>query len=237
MDYTLTKLQVEKDGFAIVGQIYTNEEISAILEAIENADTSADTFRKSAGLFAIRQFLKEVPCVFPLVFNTKLRGLLESFGEGYFVVKSIYFDKSGESNWFVAYHQDLTISVTEKHETRGYGPWTVKQGQYAVQPPLDIVENIVTLRIHLDETTAENGALRVVAGSHAKGIYRPETIDWQKEAETACEVPKGGVMIMKPLLLHSSSRTVNNNRRRVLHIEFGSSELHGGLQWAERMAL
>jgi ectoine hydroxylase-related dioxygenase (phytanoyl-CoA dioxygenase family) len=77
-------------------------------------------------------------------------------------------------------------------------------------------------------------ALRVIPGSHAKEIYSPETINWTIEQETVCKVPKGGIMIMKPLLLHSSARTINNKKRRVIHIEFSNHELPGELKWVER---
>jgi len=227
--------EVKTNGFTILNNIYTPQEVQQIIAAIEAADTTGATFRKSAGLFAIRQFLKEIPATLPLVFNANLKNLINQlFGNGYFVVKSIYFDKPGESNWFVAYHQDLTISVDKRADVEGYGPWTVKQNQFAVQPPLPVLQNIFTLRIHLDDTNGDNGALKVIAGSHAKGIYRPETIDWQNEKEVTCNVPAGGVMVMKPLLLHSSSRTTNNNRRRVIHIELSNSQLHEGLQWSEK---
>ncbi len=205
---------------------------------IEKADTSKDTFRQSNDLFAIRQFLTELPDVLPVLLNDRLRFLISTlFGEQYFIVKSIYFDKPESSNWFVAYHQDLTISVDQKTDIPGFGPWTVKQSQFAVQPPLSVLENNFTIRIHLDDTTAENGALKVVPGSHLKGIYRPKKIDWTTETEVSCAVPKRGVMIMKPLLLHSSGRTTNNKKRRVVHIEFSATELPQTLQWSERMDL
>ena len=231
-----TAAQVTKDGFAIIPVIYEDAEIQNIAKTIDSADSTADTFRKSAGLFAIRQILKEIPAIVPLILNQRLRNVItKTFGEGYFPVKSIYFDKPGESNWFVAWHQDLTISVDAKQDIEGYGSWTVKQGQFAVQPPLNILENIYTIRIHLDDTDSDNGALRVIQASHAKGIYRPEVIDHNTETEIICNVPKGGIMIMKPLLLHASGRTINNNRRRVIHIEFSSKELPEGFQWAERL--
>lgn len=190
----------------------------------------------SADLFAIRQFLKEVPAVQELVFTNKLHKLKANlFGEGYFAVKSIYFDKPAESNWFVAYHQDLTISVDKRIDLQGFGPWTVKQNQFAVQPPLNILEDNFTLRIHLDDTDESNGALKVVPGSHRKGIYRPETIDWNKETEAVCKVERGGVMAMRPLLLHSSSRTTNDKKRRVIHIEFSRQQLPAGLHWSEQI--
>lgn len=230
------KLELEEFGFSIVNDIYTEAEIAQILAIIASKDTGRATFRKSEDLFAIRQFLREVPEVEDIVFNEKLKQLVaEVFGDNVFAVKSIYFDKPEKSNWYVSYHQDLTISVDKKVEMEGFGPWTVKQQQFAVQPPLDILKRNFTIRIHLDDTDGDNGALKVIPKSHLKGIYRPETINWEVETEVICEVKKGGVMLMKPLTLHSSSRTTNGQKRRVIHIEFSDVDLPKGLQWSERL--
>ena len=159
-------------GFAIIDNVFTSSEINLIAHAISNADTSSPAFRKTTDLFAIRQFLKQVPAAHDLIFIQKLKTIIsELFGEDYFVTKSIYFDKPAESNWFVAYHQDLTISVDKKIEVEGFGNWTVKQDQFAVQPPVQILEHNFTIRIHLDDTDEGNGALKVIPGSHLKGIY------------------------------------------------------------------
>ncbi len=232
------KDEVASIGFAIREDIYTNEEIDKLLQAIAEADSSSLTFRKTNDLFAIRQFFKEIPHAVELVFNDRLRHLIAAcFGKDYFVVKSIYFDKPELSNWFVAYHQDLTISVKEKIDTTGYGPWTIKQNQFAVQPPLEILQDNFTVRIHLDNTDDKNGALKIIPQSHLKNIYRPETIDWTVEKEEICPVKKGGIMFMKPLLLHASGRTTNNEKRRVLHIEFSRNILPNHLMWSEYQSI
>ena len=223
-----------ENGFTIIKDVFSNVEIEAIINIIHQADTSKPTFRKTKDLFAIRQFLREIPEAFPFIFTEQLDSIIsELFGKDYLVVKSIYFDKPGASNWFVSYHQDLTISVNKKIEMEAFGPWSVKQNQYAVQPPLDSLESNFTIRIHLDDTDENNGALRVVPKSHSKGIYRPKTIDWIKETEVSCNVPKGGIMIMRPLLLHASNRTINEKKRRVIHIEFSNKSLPEPLQWSE----
>jgi len=228
------KEKISVDGFAVAENIFIDEEIADLLHLISLADTSRPTFRKTSELFAIRQFFKEVPAAIGKVFNQRLNALIEGlFGIGYFVVKSIYFDKPVNSNWFVSYHQDLTISVDKKLDITGFGPWTRKENQFAVQPPLNILKDNFTIRIHLDDTTESNGALKVIRGSHSAGITRSTAIHHSNEKEIICNVPKGGVMFMKPLLLHASGRTTNNHRRRVLHIEFSSSVLPSGLQWAE----
>ncbi|WP_411812313.1 phytanoyl-CoA dioxygenase family protein [Chryseobacterium scophthalmum] len=230
------KNSIIENGFTVINNIFSENEIEKISEVIQNIDTSKETFRKSEDLFAIRQFLKEIPDVKEFIFNDNVKEIIkEIFGEKYFTVKSIYFDKPEKSNWYVAYHQDLTISVDKKVELENYGPWTTKQNQFAVQPPLEILENIFTIRIHLDDTDENNGALKVVPKSHSKGIYRPETIDWNVETENICSVEKGGLMIMKPLLLHGSNRTTNGKKRRVIHIEFSDKELPEVLNWSERI--
>ncbi|PIF47015.1 phytanoyl-CoA dioxygenase PhyH [Chryseobacterium sp. 52] len=230
------KKYILEKGFTVINSVFSDDEIEKITETIKKADTSRENFRKSDDLFAVRQFLKEIPKVKDLIFNDTVKTIIrELFGEKYFTVKSIYFDKPETSNWYVAYHQDLTISVDKKLEMEGFGPWTTKYNQFAVQPPLSILENIYSIRIHLDNTDEYNGALKVVPGSHAKGICRPETIDWSTETERICSVEKGGIMIIKPLILHGSNRTTNGKRRRVIHIEFSDRELPEGLQWSERI--
>lgn len=223
-------------GFAIIENIYTDAEISQLLAVIENGKQENSNFRKSKDLFAIRQFFKEFPTTLALVFNSKLREIISQlFGNEYFVTKSIYFDKPEKSNWFVAYHQDLTISVDKKIIVEGFTNWTSKQEQFAVQSPVELLDKNFTIRIHLDHTTAQNGALRVVEESHKKGVLRTENIDFSSIAETVCEVPKGGMMLMKPLLLHASNKTSNQARRRVLHIEFSNQELPNGMNWSEKI--
>ncbi len=225
-------------GYTTINDIYSAEEIERIIDLINHADASKETFRKSTDLFAIRQFLKEIPVAIDHIFNDNIRYIIqEIFGTNYFVTKSIYFDKPPESNWYVAYHQDLTISVDKKFPLESYGPWTVKQNQFGVQPPLNILESSFTIRIHLDDTDENNGALIVIPKSHAKGICKATKIDLTHETENIVKLKSGGVMIMKPLLLHSSKRTTNNKKRRVIHIEFCNIELPIEINWAERINL
>jgi ectoine hydroxylase-related dioxygenase (phytanoyl-CoA dioxygenase family) len=221
-------------GYIILDDIFTQEEVSGLIDEISRVEWSGPAFRKSSDLFAIRRFLKEVPAIRPLIFTDRFEEVVsEYFGHDYFAVKSIYFDKPATSNWFVGWHQDLTISVDKRIDLAGFGPWTVKQDYFAVQPPVDVLEGIFTIRIHLDDTDENNGALKVVPGSHLNGVQRTGEMDWKQANVAVCRVNKGGVMIMRPLLVHSSNRTTNNNQRRVIHIEFCNRLLPEGLVWAE----
>lgn len=231
--------EIESEGFTIIENIYTNEEIKNLISIIESETEnkiSESTFRQSQDLFAIRQFHKEIPESLKYIFNQNLNDIIKSnFGDDFFITKSIYFDKPEKSNWFVSYHQDLTISIDKKVELKNFQNWTNKQNQFAVHPPTEILENNFTIRIHLDKTTNENGALKVINKSHKKGVYRIENLDLK--TETVCEVERGGIMIMKPLLFHASNKTTNNERRRVIHIEFSNQELPNGLEWSEKKVL
>ncbi|WP_228375264.1 MULTISPECIES: hypothetical protein [Chryseobacterium] len=131
----LYKSHIDKYGFSVINTVFSDDEVEEIINVLSSIDTSRENFRKSEDLFAIRQFLKEIPDIKDLIFTENLKKVIrEIFGEKYFVVKSIYFDKPETSNWYVAYHQDLTISVDKKMELQGFGPWTTKQNQFAVQP-------------------------------------------------------------------------------------------------------
>jgi ectoine hydroxylase-related dioxygenase (phytanoyl-CoA dioxygenase family) len=176
-----------------------------------------------------------LPEASPLVLTKKLKELIaDVFGQGYFVVKSIYFDKPAKSNWFVAYHQDLTVSVNQKAEVAGYTHWTLQQDQFAVQPPVEILEQNFTIRIHLDDTDYRNGALKVMPGSHLNGVCRLDDADRKNKSEVFCQVNRGGVMIMCPSLMHASDRTISDKQRRVIHIEFSKANLSKPLKWSER---
>ena len=150
-------------------------------------------------------------------------------------VRGIYFDKRPETNWLVAWHQDLTLALKEKAEVPGFGPWSVKEGVPHVQPPIHLLEQMLTVRLHLDDTDSSNGALRVLSGTHRLGRLNAEAIQSCRETheEVLCEAKAGDVLLMRPLLLHASSRSSSPRRRRVVHIEFAGFPLPAPLEWHE----
>ena len=238
MNYTKNKIELEENGYSVLTDLYSDEEIVEILACLESADHCGSSFMKTKDLFAIRQLINTVPGLSDLLFNSKLTDLLNDISKAeYFLTKAIYFDKPSESNWFVAYHQDLTISVAEKADLENYSNWTFKKGQFGVQPPIEILQDTITLRIHLDKTDKENGALKVITKSHLNGVVRNDSQDWCIQDEFVCEVERGGAMLMKPLILHASNRTTNAKQRRVIHLEFNKNELAEPLVWLEQLKL
>ena len=150
-------------------------------------------------------------------------------------VRGIYFDKRPETNWLVAWHQDLTLALKEQVEVPGFGPWSVKEGVPHVQPPIKLLEQMLTVRLHLDDTDADNGALRVLSGTHRLGRLSADAIQNCRDThdEVLCEAKAGDVLLMRPLLLHASSRSTSTRRRRIVHIEFAGFPLPKPLEWHE----
>lgn len=225
---------ISADGFSILPDIFSEPEVDALIHFIETAATGNDNFRKDKDLFAIRNFIGELPGIQPLLWTPRFNRLIDQLlGTDYFLIKSIYFNKPTHSNWLVPWHQDLTISVDNKVTIEGFGPWTTKQGLCAVQPTADFLEDIYTMRIHLDDCDETNGALKVVKGSHKAGKMTDAEIAAFEKPPTSCPVRKGGIMIMRPMLLHASGKRTKPAERRVIHLEFTAKQLPSGLQWRE----
>ncbi len=217
------------NSFDIVDHVYSDQEVDLINSLLERflVNKPSDT------TYSIRQLLKNVPELKPLLNSKKLGEVLEQYGLNFSdCSKGIFFDKPEGFNWFVGYHQDLSISVKEKLEANGFSKWTTRDGQVGVIPPVKILENTLTVRVHLDDVTKDNGALRVVPESHQEGIQRVDGVDTNKEV--LCEVNSGGVLLMSPLTFHASNKSDSQSRRRIIHLEFCKEELTGGVKWLEK---
>ena len=91
-------------------------------------------------------------------------------------VRAILFNKTASNNWLVTWHQDRTVAVSKKFTADGWGPWSQKDGVLHVQPPIDVLNSMVTFRVHLDSISEENGCLSVVPKSHKLGILTQQEI-------------------------------------------------------------
>ena len=128
--------------------------------------------------------------------------------------------------------QDLIIAVRKRKDVDGFGPWTMKAGIVRVQPPVEVMQGILAIRLHLDESELDNGPLRVIAGSHLEGRLSAERILSRSKGNcVTCTVPKGGALLMRPLLLHGSSACAIPKSRRVIHLEFAAAGRPEGLDW------
>ena len=147
-------------------------------------------------------------------------------------------DKTGDANWQVAWHQDVTGAVRERVDTIGFRAWSSKRGVPHVQPPVSVRERMVALRLHLDDCGDANGPLRVIPGSHKSGRLSASDIGAirARDPEHACVAVRGAVIVLKQVVLHASSPATKPGHRRVLHIEQACEPLPGGLKWFEQCA-
>ncbi len=220
-------------GFSIMNYVYTKREIKKIRNVLDSY--IKNTEEKGYG---IRTIIKKIPELKTLLLNDNLKRIIEIIDDKAVLTKAIYFDKPAKSNWYVTWHQDIPINVKEKIKTEEYTGWTFKQEINSVCPPESILKNIFTIRIHLDDTNERNGALKVVPGSHHKKHTNEEIqLITKNSIPYTCDVLAGGVQLMKPLLLHASSKAKSYKRRRVLHLEFSSEKLANGLEWLEKEKL
>lgn len=143
--------------------------------------------------------------------------------------RATLFDKSPHANWLVVWHQDTALPLREQCDTPSWGPWSVKDGVVYAHAPAAVLCRVLALRIHLDDSTAGSGPLRVLRGTHTKGVLSDDDIHDLAEqvAPTDCLVRQGGVLAMRPLLVHASSKSQSEALRRVLHIEYSATKMVG----------
>jgi ectoine hydroxylase-related dioxygenase (phytanoyl-CoA dioxygenase family) len=221
------------DGFQIISGLISDSECDLLASELSALFESQQYSAKNK-IGGVRNLLRNSLRVNETATSAKLVSCLEGLlDRKVFPVRAIFFDKTAESNWRVPWHQDLTIAVVEQIETPSFVAWSVKDGILHVQPPREILESMVTVRLHLDDCNADDGALKIIPRSHLHGkLDAVQIAEWtSKQTSVACEVPKGGALLMRPLLLHSSSPARNPSHRRVLHIEYAVQELPNGLKW------
>jgi Phytanoyl-CoA dioxygenase (PhyH) len=150
------------------------------------------------------------------------------------LVRIVAFDKTPEANWFVPWHQDRSIAVAAPTDIAGFVHWTIKDGAVHVEPPVALLEHMVTLRLHVDDCTESDGPLEVILGSHLGGRLEKAEIAAACAARTPmlCLAVRGDILAMRPLTVHRSQRAQRPSRRRVLHLEYCFADLPPPLIWA-----
>jgi len=209
---------IEKDGFASIPGFLSLIEVDQLLEGI----SACNARRSRAG---IRHALSLSP-ISNLARQSSVMELARSvLGPEAFPFRATLFDKSPGSNWLVVWHQDTALPVRERREVRGWGPWSTKEGIAYAHAPTGALSQVLALRIHLDDSTELNGPLRVLPTTHTLGVLEDEQVHElaTEMFPVECLVPSGGILAMRPLLVHSSSKSRSEADRRVLHIEYAAS--------------
>jgi ectoine hydroxylase-related dioxygenase (phytanoyl-CoA dioxygenase family) len=149
--------------------------------------------------------------------------ILNKIGPNYRCISSTYYDKPPGSKWELGFHQDVHIHLKYKLDDIRFRSWIQRDKYYQVQPPIEVLENIVAIRIHLDDCKIENGALRIIPESHKMGLIN--MADYKIENIVDIEMKEGDILKISPLLLHASGDNSTGERRRVIHLEFSNINL------------
>ena len=212
----------DDDGFSVVTALLPDTELARIDSALAG--------RSRVGA---RDLLAEPWCI-ELALRLQADARLgDALPRAHVPVQCTSFEKSVERNWLVPVHQDVAIPVAERVAHPALSGWSNKGGTWFVQPPVDVLEQLVAVRLHIDDCGAGDGPLHVVPGSHRHGRLADASAMALRDARgtVACPVPRGGAMVLRPLLLHASSKATGSSRRRVLHFLFGPRTLPCGLAW------
>ena len=211
-----------QDGYEVVPGVLSQAECAAAASKVQLDDPAAGGTRcllSQPWCAALAASLREHPA---------LHGLIAADSVA---VQCNYFEKSAGRNWLVPIHQDLSIPVANRVADTSLRGWSEKEGVLFVRAPVGVLEQLVAVRIHLDICGAEDGPLRVVPGSHRRGVIGDAVACREAGQETFCLAGVGAALVLRPLLLHASSKGSGTGRRRVLHFVFGPRDLPFGLEW------
>lgn len=219
---------VNEDGFGIFEDVFSASEIESLL-----ADFSRTPLPRSRA--GSRHAMRN-PTFATLARDSRLTSVAaEILGEPAIPYRATFFDKSAASNWLVVWHQDTALPVQKRFDAAGWTSWSVKEGVSYAHAPARVLGRVVALRAHLDDSTLANGPLRVLPSTHSMGVLEDDAIRRLAQDMSAvdCVVMKGGLVAMKPLTLHASSKSQDATSRRVLHIEYAPSlEIDEGIELA-----
>jgi len=228
---------IERDGFAVVPGVFDGPAVEAIgarlAQALSASRDEAESIRSRAGtVYAARNVVTLWPKVRDVWRRPAIVELLSAvLGRDFGLVRVLYFDKPPERSWSLPWHKDLTIAVRDNSlPSDQLRRPTTKAGVPHVEASLDVLSAMLTLRVHLDQVTEENGPLKVIPGSHHQGKESAATA----AAFQSILVERGDVLAIRPLVAHSSGLSLpgTTRRRRILHFEFcGLPRLPDGFEW------
>jgi len=210
--------RIQEQGFGIIPNVLAQQDVDDLLEELSRANLP----RNRAG---VRHAMK-LATVASMARGSRLLGIAQQIlGSGAFPFRATLFDKSPTANWLVVWHQDTALPLRERREMPGWGPWSVKDGVIYAHAPANALSQVLALRLHLNDSTAENGPLRVLPKTHMLGVLSDEELHdlSTRVAAIDCLVARGGVLAMHPLIVHASSKSQSRAPRRVLHIEYAAS--------------
>jgi ectoine hydroxylase-related dioxygenase (phytanoyl-CoA dioxygenase family) len=228
--------EIQERGFAVIEDVVSSQVVDQLRVGLAQAGEREEVHSKG-GIYGIRNLFDVLPACRTLAVSAQVRtGVELVLGQDTFAVRATLFDKIPGANWKLFWHQDTAIAVREPRQVEGFDKFVRKAGIWHVQPPAAILEGMLAVRVHLDDCGPDSGPLRVLAGSHRYGRFDAPSPEKRDDLEeVVCTVCAGGVVLMRPLLLHASAAATAPTHRRVIHIEYAAAPLPGGLEWHARV--
>lgn len=228
---------LHRDGFAIIPGVFAAEQADSVVQdlnqVLDRLSDQEGAVRGAEGTtYAARNLLQTWPAA-ALVWRQRplpeiVRNIL---GPCCGLVRVLFFDKPPVRTWCLPWHKDMTIAVQDHDKPSSvFHKPTRKAGVPHVEAPQTILEAMLTVRVHLDEVTEANGPLRVLPGSHLTGL----SLQIDETKARSILVRGGDVLLMRPLLAHSSRSSCSGTtrHRRILHYEFAADgKLPDGYAW------
>lgn len=232
------KGNVEKlyhEGFCTIPHVYTPKEVRRMKKLIY--DYCRDNGYPKRDM-RVGTLLKRIPELKKVIFNANLLKILNAIDPRLFLIRSVFTERVVPGDWDSFWHQDMFINATEKVDDKAFTGWEKKTDGYVAVAPEHYLHNAVTVRIHLDDAEESNGAMKVIPGSHQRKLLDEEmALLTRNSAAVICDMKACGIQIMKPLLVHATSRGISPKARRVIHLEFNMRDLPEGTDWAERQVV
>lgn len=227
-------LQLKGEGFAILEQGIPAEPLRQFRESVADRLAADPEGIKSlkGETYAARNVLDSLPESLTIWQRPEIIDFLTNcMGSDFGLVRGLFFDKHPQRTWSLGWHKDMTIAVEDNTlPTTHFCKPTKKSNVPHVEASEEVLNQMVTLRIHLDEVTDENGPLEVIPKSHLTGKQTTES----SEAVVKIHAQSGDILAMKPLISHASGSSTPGTtmHRRILHLEFAANrELADGYQW------
>ena len=218
--------QLDSNGSVVLNHIYTKREINRSSKILY--DFRKQNVDEGEAIFELESVLETLPDLKTLLINMNLKKIIESLGEGYSLIRSAYFDNRVSKPEKTVWRQRRRLTFPVKIEGADYSNWQLEGDFFSAEPPARIMQDMVIVRIHLDDSDQNNGELKIFKGSHSQILdHSAIKVITENGLPSNCGILAGGIQILKPFILQSETKRSRSKKNRIIELTFSSSDLPG----------